>query len=93
MQRVLGILLLIIGIISGLYFGVWTIVLDLRVLNGFGGFWAAALGFVVLPVMLLFAPFYAAAVHSYWTPLWISLLCLVSYPVIGLGAYLIGESE
>jgi hypothetical protein len=93
MKRLFGFLLLILGLGGGGLLGMWAVIMDLQILHALGGLWAAVLGFFIFPAMLVFAPLYAGAIYGYWVPLWIGLLSMVFYPLIGLGVYLIGETN
>lgn len=49
MRKILGGALAVVALGSGIVFGVWAAILELRLLYAVGGFWLAVAGFLVLP--------------------------------------------
>ena len=81
MRSATGFVLIGLGSICVAVFGVWGLVLDVRIVNEIGGVWGAIVALVLFPVTFIVVPWYAVAVSGDWT------LVLVSYGggLLGLG--------
>ncbi len=69
MKKLMGNLLYGIGILLLIVFGLWSFLVNLRIVIDAAGFWGAVIGFVLLPVMFIAAPWYALIEWGEWFPL------------------------
>jgi hypothetical protein len=71
-MRVIGKFVSGLGIICYCIFGLWGLILSLSIVNEAAGFWGFVVAFVLLPVTLAAAPWYALVHWGTWFPLLIT---------------------
>ena len=69
MRQILGGALAVVAFASGIVFGAWALILELRLLYAVGGFWLAVAGFFLLPFTVPLAAFFAGVIYGNWGPL------------------------
>ena len=67
--KALGSLLKGVGYVAYFVFGIWGFILSLAIINHAVGFWGSLIAFVIFPVTLVFAPWYALIAYGTWYPL------------------------
>ena len=60
---------MIIGVIGYVVFGIWGLIIILSIINHAAGFWGVVIGFFILPVTFVAAPWYALVAFGTWFPL------------------------
>jgi len=92
LRNLLGSLFKILGVISGIVFGLWGLIVLVGVVNEVAGFFGVVVGFMLFPVMFVVAPFYALVAWGNWLPLIIvyggGILTAILY---GIGSLISGE--
>lgn len=90
MRAKLGVAFMVLGYASGAVFGLWAMILELRILAGIGGPLLALAGFVLFPALLTIAPIYAGLALGDWLPLKVTIAGVLMYPIFGaLGALVV----
>ncbi len=69
MRKLVGGGLTVASVVAGIGFGVWALLLNVAIVNEAAGFWGVVVGFVLLPVTFLAAPWYAGVATGNWVPL------------------------
>lgn len=69
MRNILGGILKVLGGIAFAIFGLWGLIIELAIINQVAGFWGVVIGFILLPVMFVVAPWYALVEWGNWFPL------------------------
>jgi len=67
--KIIGYLLLSIGVLIWVVAGLWGFFLELQIVNKIAGFWGLVIGFTILPITFFVAPFYALIAWGNWIPL------------------------
>jgi len=57
MRKYLGLLFKILGGGSYFIFGLWAFIIDLAIIDKVAGFWGLVVGFIILPITFVAAPF------------------------------------
>jgi hypothetical protein len=87
-MKIFGYGLFGLGLVIGFVFGLWTLVLDARILFALGGVPFVVIGFIVFPIVVS-APFYAGFVSGDWHPLQVSAVAIVIPSILmGVGSML-----
>jgi hypothetical protein len=71
-MRVIGRLFSVLGIVCYFFFGIWGFILALAIVYAAVGFWGFVIAFLLFPVTLIAAPWYALFHYGTWFPLVIS---------------------
>lgn len=56
------------GIIFAI-FGLWSLIIELAIVNQVVGFWCVVVGFMLLPLIFAVAPWYTLVAWGNWFPL------------------------
>lgn len=92
MRKVAGIPFKTLGVISGIIFGLWGLILLVAIVNEVAGFLGVVLGFMLFPIMFAAAPWYAGVVWGNWLPL---MVCygggIFTAILFGLGSIIAGD--
>lgn len=92
MRKILGLPLKILGVISLIIFGLWGLILLVAIVNEVAGFLGVVIGFMLLPVMFVAAPWYAVVAWGNWLPL---IVCygggILTAVLFGLGSIIAGD--
>jgi hypothetical protein len=83
MRTKIGGVLVGLGYVSGLIFGLWALVLDCGILTALGGWLLAIVGLILFPVALTIAPFYAGFAWGDWHPLKVTIAGALMTPIFG----------
>jgi hypothetical protein len=70
---------------SGIIFGGWALILELRLLYAIGGVVLAVVGFLILPFTIPLGALFAGVVYGHWDPLLLVSGVAVSAAVGALG--------
>ncbi len=68
-MRVIGKFIYAIGTTCLAVTVLWAVIICLAIVNQAAGFWGVVIGFVLLPVVFVSAPWYALVAHHTWDPL------------------------
>lgn len=69
MRKGIGSFFVILGYIAYAIFGVWGFIIELAIVNHAAGFWGVVIAFIIAPVTLVAAPWYALVAWGNWLPL------------------------
>ena len=69
MRDIFGGIFKVLGHIVFVIFGLWGFIIELTILYQVAGFDGVVIGFILLPVMFLAAPWYALVAWGHWFPL------------------------
>lgn len=72
MSSGLGGVVKVAGYVAWIIFGIWGFLLDLAIVNQAAGFWGVVVGFFLLTMTFVAAPWYAGVAWGNWFPL---LIC------------------
>ena len=80
------------GCLALVVFGLWGLLLNCAVIDDAAGFWGVVIGFCVLPVTFIAAPWYAGGVMGNWLPLTVSYGGAIAAAIlIGTGSAISGK--
>jgi hypothetical protein len=83
MRKLFGGIFKVFGGIAFFIFGLWGLIIELAIVNQAAGFWGVVIGFLILPITFVAAPWYALVEWGNWFPLLIvyggGILAIVSF--------------
>ena len=92
MRNILSGIFKTLGCIVFAIFGLWGFIIELVIINEVAGFWGLVIGFMLLPVTFVVAPWYALVAWGNWFPLLIVYGGGISAAVLfGIGLSLSGD--
>ena len=92
MRNILGRIFKVLGGIMFFIFGLSGFIVELVIVNHVAGFWGVVIGFVILPVTLVAAPWYALVAWGNWVPLAIVYGGgIVAAVFFGIGSLIVGD--
>jgi hypothetical protein len=68
MRDIIGGIFMALGYIAFAIFGLWGFIIELSILHTVAGFGGVVIGFILLPIMFLAAPWYALVAWGTWFP-------------------------
>jgi len=69
MKESIGTFFKILGYVAYAIFGLWGFIVELAIVNYAAGFWGVVIAFVIAPITLVTAPWYALVAWGNWFPL------------------------
>lgn len=93
MRQAIGGFFTILGYIAFVVFGLWGFIIELIIVNYVAGFWGMVVGFMILPVTLIVAPWYALVAWGNWFPLLIVYGGgILGFIMVGIGMMIRGDN-
>ena len=72
--------------------GLWGLIIELSIVNQAAGFWGVVIGFFILPITFVAAPWYALVAWGNWFPLLIVYGGGIAAAVLfGIGSLIAGD--
>jgi len=92
MRNFFGGIFKIMGGITFAILGLWGLIIELSIVNQAAGFWGVVIGFFILPITFVAAPWYALVAWGNWFPLLIVYGGGIAAAVLfGIGSLIAGD--